>query len=135
MANERIGINMSLEDTVNTISDGNFGAFRACFEVLAHGDLIDPYGGGLGSLLELDVLNIWGERLYRMWHDVCKGDVGKMIAVLRAHQLGQIAGVTTETIQHAIEGQEEGMDLDAVINAVKERLPNFDPLARAKLNS
>ena len=84
--------------------------------------------GRMGPLFSLDALNIYRQRIYAFWHSVCGEDLVEMIAVMCAEQLGQLAGVNRATIDHAIDNHGEGLeDLDAVVLAVKERLPNFNP--------
>lgn len=137
MANERIKIHMSGQDILMAMSDGNPGALTACMQLLAHGGKVDPsaLGGGLGILLWLDTLKIYGERLYVLWSHVCKRDSGKLIAVLRAYQLGQLAGVNEEVLNRAVDEKMRNrasadlIDLAAVVAAVKKRLPNFNPEA------
>lgn len=133
MASERIKLDMSIEDVIMAMGGGNPGALTACMELLSRGEEMDPdaFCGGLNNLLMLDMLGIYEERIYMLWNDVCKRDVGSMIAVLRAHQLDQLAGVDTETLNHAIDNRGAGIDLDAVVEAVKSRLPNFNPEAVA----
>lgn len=133
MADERIKLNMTVLDVITAMSEGNPGAVTACVELLKHGEHIDPDAafGGLDPFLGLDTLHIWGSRLYMLWNDVCDRDVGKMIAVLRAYQFGQLAGADIQTIHHAIDNRGEGLNLDAVVSAVQECLPNFNPAARA----
>lgn len=132
MANERIKLNMSIQDVVLAMGGGNPGALTACMELLKHGAFVDPDAamGSLNPLLLLDTLNIWESRLYMLWNDVCDRDVEMMIAVLRAYQLGQLAGVTKDVLQHAIDNRGEGIDLNAVVVAVNMRLPNFNLTAR-----
>lgn len=135
MANERIKGNMRINEVIEVISGGNPGAIRACDELKRHSTLIDPDDGlpyGLGNFLNLDTLQIWDGDVHRLWNNVCKGDVGVMIALLRAWQLG-VAGVTEETLREAITGKAEGIDLDAAVSAVKERLPNFNPARRLEV--
>lgn len=124
----RVKLDMNTQDLLIAMGDGNPGALTACVELLKHGAHIDPDSalGGFNPLLHLDFLGIYEERIYMLWNDVCDRDIGKMIAVLRANQLGGLAGVIKETIDHAIDNRGEGIDLDAVLVAVKERLPNFN---------
>lgn len=122
---ERIRLEMSMLDVIITMSEGNPGAVAACAELMKYGAKIDPesFAGGLGSLMHLDTLGIYGSRIYMLWNDVCGRDVGKMIACLRAYQLGQIS---PKTLTHAIDNRGNGIDIDAVVKAVKERLPKFN---------
>ena len=134
MANERIRLNkMSYLDVIMAMGGGNPGALTACKELLLKGEKVDPdaFFGGLNSLLMLDTLGIYEERIYMLWSDVCKRDVGKTIAVLRAYQLGHLTGVDKKALNHAIDNRGAGIDLDAVVEAVKSHLPNFNPEAVA----
>jgi hypothetical protein len=80
----------------------------------------------------LDTLGIYEHRIWGLYKDVCDCHLGKMIAVLRANQLGQLAGVNAHALNHAIDNYGDGIDLNAVVEAVKSRLPNFNPEAIAK---
>lgn len=80
------------------------------------------------ALLLVDSLEIYGDRLYMLWNDVCGRDAGKVVGLLRAWQLG-VGGVTRDVLYWAIDHRGDGIDLDAVMVAVKERLPDFDPRA------
>jgi hypothetical protein len=135
MANERINLSMSLKDVVLAMGGGNPGALTACMQLVRYGEVVDPdaFGGGLSSLLLMDTLGIYEERIYMLWNDVCNRDIGKMVAVLRANQLGQLAGVDKKAITHAIDNRGDGIDIDAVVEAVKNRLPRFAPEAVAAL--
>jgi hypothetical protein len=113
------------------MSGGNPGAMVACTQLLEHGKAIDPRAfSPLANILDLDTLHIYDDRIYMFWNDVCGRDVGKMIAVLRANQLGQLAGVNAQTINYAIDHRGQGLNLKNVVEAVKERLPEFNPEAR-----
>lgn len=119
---------MSTGDVVIAMSEGNPGALSTCMELLSHGDRIDPdaiMGGGISALLSLDTLGIYGSRLYMLWNDVCKREIELVLALLRACQLGGLAGVTGATLNHAIDHRGDGLDIAAALEAVKEKLPLF----------
>lgn len=118
---------MSMPEVLLALSGGNPGAVTVCMRLLKETPAIDPQDilGGLGNLLALDSYNIWEHRIWMLYKDVCGQDLVKMIAVLRAHQLGQLAGVTECALNHAIDNRGEGLDLDAVLKAVQDRLPRF----------
>lgn len=129
MANERIKLEMTVQDMLLAMSGGNPGALTVCMELLKNGEKIDPdefFKGGFASILDLDTLGIYEHRIWKLYKDVCGGHLGKMVAVLRANQLGQLAGVNAQALNHAIDNSGAGIDLDAVVEAVKSRLPNFN---------
>jgi len=107
------------------ISEGVPGALRICMEILQRGESIDPDGalGGLGILLSLDTLKIYGSRIWMLYKDVCKENLVDMLAVLRANQLGYIS---VTQINRAIENRGIGIDIKDCYKKVKIRLPNFD---------
>lgn len=128
MANERIrDLNMSTVDVVIALCGGNPGAMSVCVRMLKEGANIDPDSarGGLGAVLSLDTENIWEERIWMLCNDVCGQDLVKTLALLRALQLGGLAGVTSASLNHAIDNRGEGIDVDAALAAVQERLPKF----------
>lgn len=129
----RLKENMSVAEAVGAIAEENPGAVLVCGKLLEMTEKIDPdwMWGKLRALFFLDALNIYGKRIYSFWHDVCGEDLAKMIAVMRAQQLGQLAGVNRTSIHYAIDNHGEGLEnLDAVVLAVKERLPNFNSSPR-----
>jgi len=87
---------LSLTDTpVTTImkmSDGNPGACVVMTNLLSNGGNIDPqdFMGGLGNLLSLDSHGIYGSDIWGLFKYVCGEDLTKMVATLRAVQLGII---------------------------------------------
>jgi hypothetical protein len=124
----RLTLEMTVQDMLLAMSGGNLGAINVCMNLLQNGGKIDPadFMGGLGAILRLDTLNIYDSRIWMLYKDVCGEHLGKMVAVLRAYQLGQLAGVTETALNHAINNYGCGLDLDAVVLAVKERLPEFN---------
>jgi hypothetical protein len=127
---ERIALHMTMQEIVEEMSkDGPFTSINAvaiCVDILRYGKSIDldDLFEGFGTLMTLDTLGIWGDQI-RQLHEMCGRNITKLIAVLRAYQLGQ-AGVTREKLMHAIANNGEGVDLDAAMLAVKERLPRFN---------
>src|SRR5688572_13889692 len=126
----RLRLDMTAIDAVTAMAEGNPGAIAALCECLKLGSEIDPDDlfGGLGSIMTLDTLGIYGSRLYMLWNDVCRRDMPKFIACLRAYQLGQLAGCTESALNHAIDNRGNGLDVDAVLVAVCERLGKFKPV-------
>lgn len=57
-------------------------------------------------------------------HHVCGQDIVKTHAVLRAQQLGLVSAAA---VAHATDNRGAGIDVDALVAAVRERLPNFAP--------
>ena len=121
--------NMSIDDCARKLSGYSQNSYGICLDLFKEGPRVDPDDAlrGLSNLLQLDSLNIYDEQIYTLFTDVCNKNVSKVIALLRAHQLGQLAGATEKAIKHAIANRGEGIDIDAVVKAVKDRLPNFNP--------
>lgn len=90
MANERITLEMSMTDMLIAMSDGNPGAMSIVAMLYREGGAIDPDSalGGLGPILFLDTLGIYGSRIWMLCKDICRNDLRIMIAVLRGCQLG-----------------------------------------------
>lgn len=122
-------LNMTITECAKVLS-GNFqNSYGICLDLLREGSKVDPDDifQGFSNLLQLDTMGIWDEQIYTLYKDVCKSNVSKVIALLRAYQLGQLAGATEEAIKYAIAHRGEGIDIDAVVKAVKNRLPAFNP--------
>lgn len=115
---------------ITKMSDGNPGAATVLMQMLQKGGEIDPddFMGGLGSVLALDSLGIYGSNIWVLYKDICGQEVNKMVAVLRAHQLGFISGnLILKASDERINGIEL-IDVNSLYSKVKERLPRFDNL-------
>ena len=124
----RVNITDTILDVLFKMSDGNPGAITAMMELLK-ADHVDPDNlmKGLGHLLSLDSLNIYGTNIYILWSDICNRDIVKMIAVLRANQLGYIDSVL---LRSACSRQDRSgcklIDVEDLYKQVCDYLPNFD---------
>lgn len=113
--------------------EGNPGAMTALVEVIKYGKQVDPndFMGGLGKILALDTLEIYGTDIYVLWNDICDRNTSKMIAVLRANQLGFISN---QILKEACHRQDRiGRDIipvEELYSKVIERLPDFDLVNR-----
>jgi len=120
----KLDLNDSVEDIIIKMSEGNPGAISVCMMMYTKGGAIDPDAlfGGLGGVLSLDSLGIYGSKIWMLFKDVCKQDLVKTSAMLRAWQLGF---VPKATLLHAIDNYGAGIDTDALLAQVQERLPAF----------
>ena len=122
---ERItDLNCSLMDIVIKLVGGNPGATVVCCEIISKAEQIDPDSslGPLGALLSFDSYHIYDERIWMLFKDVCGENVVKVIALLRAVQLGLLS---ESTLNHAIDNYGEGLNINECIVKVRERLSNF----------
>lgn len=120
----RLKLEDTLFDAIPKLSKGNPGAMCACMDILGNGAKIDPGSalGGLGALLSLDTYHIYESRIWMLYKDVCGENLIKMIAVLRACQLGLL---DISDLNHAIDNYGDGIDVNALEEQVRERLPAF----------
>lgn len=128
----RLSADMDYDWVILEMSETNLEAAEFCQITLGErGKKIDPDDVmlGLGPLLTLDFLKIYGGRLAKLYKKVCDGNAVKVIALLRANQLGGLAGATDQAINHAIDNDSEVLDFDAIIEAVQNELPSFNVLA------
>jgi hypothetical protein len=124
----RIKLDDSIRDILIKMSDGNPGALNALMEMLKPNN-IDPdaFIGNLNSILLLDSFGIYGTDIYILHAYICNYDLPKMIAVLRATQLGFFSRTILKDACH--KQDRSGKDLipvDDLYKQVKEYLPNFD---------
>ncbi len=128
MADERIKLEMTTMDVVMVMGEGNPGAMTVLVALLRDGGKIDTddASGGLGSILTMDSLGIYGPNIWGLFKDVCGQNLMKTIAMLRAYQMGQLAGVTKEALMYGIDNWGKGLNVDAAVAAVKEALPGFN---------
>jgi hypothetical protein len=119
---------IALEDTVMSaitkMAEGNPGAASVCVSLYKDTPAIDPDAGfeGMAHIFQLDILGIYGSRIWMLYKDVCGCDVVKTIAVLRSVQLG-ITPVSV--LDHAIDNEGKGLDINKAHQQVSEQLPKF----------
>jgi len=106
------------------MSEGNPGALTVCMNIIKNGEQIDPDNlmGGLGVILSLDTLGLYGSKIWMLFKDVCGSNLPKMIAVLRGWQLGFLSAAK---IHHAVENYGEGINVDEICTKVVKQLPRF----------
>lgn len=86
----RIQLTDSVMDMIIKMAEGNPGAVTAIMQIVEEHDAIDPQSalGGIGAILSLDTLEIYGSDIYVLFSDKCGKDVRKMLMIMRANQLG-----------------------------------------------
>lgn len=125
----KIQLSDSTAEVVVKMAEGKPGAVRAIMEMMKEGAAIDPrcFMGGLGAVLLLDTLEIYGTEIYILWNDQCNRDVRELLMLLRANQLGfvsasEIKAVAADQIGEVVFTQEK---MDEFDKQVCERLDGF----------
>lgn len=116
----RIELNDNLMDIFLKMSEGNPGAVTVLMELYKEVPTIDPKNilGGIGAILDLDTLGVYGSRIWMLYKDVCGQDIAKTNWMLRAWQLGVIS---ENDLNHRIDNY--GRDgIDAIIEKVMTEL-------------
>ena len=120
-------------DVVYKMSEGNPGALNVCLQILQNGEQIDPDAalGGLGALLGLDTLGIYGSDIWLFYKDVCGQNLTNALGILRAWQLGNLSKTQlAEAIQSCKNARHQHtLDVDGLVAQVKEQLPAFGKAA------
>lgn len=127
----RIQLEDSIGSVIAKMAEGNPGAIGAIMEMMKEGEAIDPQGfmGGLGVVLGLDTLEIYGTDIYILWNDKCNRDVREVLMLIRAWQLGFVSGDEIKAIAKDQMGQvnfsQEKMDElnEKVCNRIKDFRP------------
>lgn len=120
----RIQLEDNMMNVIMKMADRNPGAMRVCMDLLKEAEHIDTDDimGGFGSLLMLDSEEVYGPRIWMLYKDVCKEQLWKMIAVIRACQLGFI---NQTQLHHAIDNYGEGINIEDCITQVTSSLSGF----------
>lgn len=124
----RIELKDTTMDVVIKMSEGNPGAMTARLDILKNAKQIDPddFMEGMSNILMLDTCEIYSWAIYVLYSDICDRDTKKMIAVIRAVQLGFFM---KEELKKACYREDrkgkEMIPVDELYLKVKERLPNF----------
>lgn len=126
---ERITLSDSISSAISKMVEGNIGAINACISLMKEGEKIDPQNimGGFGCILDLDREGIYGTDIYVFWNDICNQETSKMMAVLRAVQLGFFSGRVLADACHRQDYSGRSMiPVEELYKKVIERLPAFD---------
>ena len=119
---------MTTKDLLVAMAEGNPGAITVMIAVLEQAEAIDPKSAlkGFGAILSLDSLKIYGPRIWQLYKDVCQESILNLLAVLRAYQLGQLAGTSEQAINKAIDNHGSGLPkMETILAAVRKELPDF----------
>lgn len=126
MSKARLMFGMPVEAVIAEICDQNLRAVRICLEFFSDHSKVDPdasknpyfiFGG-------FDRMQIYGDEIVDLF-EACDNNVGKLIAVMRASQLGMIK---KHEIKKAIK-EHTKLDIDLLIKQIQERLPKFNASA------
>ena len=82
--NTRLTSNMSMEDMLITMCEGNPGALTCMMQMIQ----TDPMTGMLDILL-FDSLGIYGSKIYMVWNDCCGRDMAKFKETIQAFRKGK----------------------------------------------
>jgi hypothetical protein len=76
------------------MADGNIGALTVMLALWKDTHTIDPQSAleGLGPILALDDMGIYGSHIWILYKDICGQDLRNLIGVLRARNLGHCSG-------------------------------------------
>lgn len=130
---EKITLSDSISSAISKMAEGNIGAVNACISLIEEGERTDPQNmmGGFGCILDLDREGIYGTDIYVFWNDICNQETSKMMAVLRAVQLGFFSGRVLADACHRQDYSGRSMiPVEELYKMVTERLPAFDSANR-----
>jgi hypothetical protein len=120
----RIQLTDTATECIVKLSNGNPGAVNVLAQMVKVNAEVDPDSafGSFSSLLSLDTLEVYAERIWMLYKDVCQQNMNHTIALLRACQLGFVGRAA---LNHAIDNRGAGIDVADLCAQVKERLPDF----------
>ena len=113
---------MNPMDMAIALSGGNPGALNVLLQSANRHVGIDPddFAGSFGLMLHLDSMQLYNERIWMFYKDLCSQHLGKMTAVARANQLGILS------LKVVNMGIDEPWIFDwSFLHELEERLPNF----------
>lgn len=125
----RINGSDSTMTAVTKMTNGNFGAIDALMNIIKDAPKIDPDNalGGIGIMLTLDTYGIYGTDIYVLYSDICGKNVTKMIACIRACQMGLFdSNILKDACSRQDYSGRKLIPVDELILKVKEKLSNFD---------
>lgn len=123
--NPKIELDMSMQDVIYVMSEGNPGAINVLMAILTNNAEIDPQDafGGLGPILGLDTADIYGSDIYVLFKYVAKSNLVDMLGLIRSVQLGYASDSELKEMI-ANETAPEGRVAE-LLAQVRERLTGF----------
>lgn len=133
MHKQRIELTDTVQSTLIKMSEGNPGAISVLLQLYQKGGAIDPDNAfkGLGPLLSLDTVGIYGSDIWILYKDICRENIEATIGLLRAAQLGLLSestllgAISSSRDGTSRDGTEVAIDVEKVMAEVKVELPNF----------
>ena len=125
----KINLTDNTMDVVVKMSNCNPGAMNVIMLLLTEGSNIDANDvmGGMGKILLLDTYGIYGTDIYVLYNDICERNLSKMVAVIRATQLGLFnSNILKDACSRQDYSGRKLVPLDELCQKVKERLPLFN---------
>ena len=121
----RIKLNDTLIDAITRMSGGNPGALTVLIDLAKESSRIDPQSamGAFSPILLFDSFNIYEERIWMLYKDVCNQDLVKTLACLRACQMGLL---DPDELNRAINGETHSIVTDDLLELLKTHLPEFN---------
>ena len=125
----KLSLDMSIAQCMIVMADSNPGAAVAIMNIMQQTSAIDPDNalGGIGYVMDLDEMGIYGTDIYVLYSDICNKELPKFLAVLRAKQLGLL---DTYVLQRACARQDlmgkTMINVEDLYQKVRERLPAFN---------
>ena len=122
--NPRIkSLDLPFPQAAGLLVDGNVGAISAILKCVKAQPTVDPDDamGPFSVLFSLDNLDCYGPRIWQLFKKVCDQNPLRMLAVMRAIQLGIVRHAD---VTKAIDGGAR-LDVDDLLAKVRERLPSF----------
>lgn len=121
----RISADDTMQQGIMKMVEGNPGAVNVCVDLLKFGQDVNPEAGltsGMVYIMTLDLLQIYGSRIWMLYKDVCGESISKMVAVLVA---GANEIITQKELDLAIDGTGLRLDLETLIDTVVEQYPEL----------
>jgi hypothetical protein len=129
MHSQRIQGTDTMATAVFKLSEGNPGAVAVMTDLIKEGGKIDPdsFLPGMGCVLDLDRIGLYGSHIYILHNDICERKLNKTVAVLRACQLGFLSeSVLRDACSREDRSGKKLVPVEDLYAKVKEMLPNFD---------
>lgn len=107
------------------MSEGVPGAVVVLSSLFAETPKIDPQSalGGLGVMLYLDDMGIYGSKIWILYKDICGQDIRSVVALIRAVQLGLLP--ERELKRAIMDSFKHTLDVPALVTKVEEELEEF----------
>lgn len=120
----RLTKDMTIVEAVKVIGNGSPGSLKVLYGIYTKAEHIDPYEllGALGYMLMIDAAEMYDEKVWQLYNDVCRNSISLTMAMIKTYHLRMI---DRRVLDLAIDNRGQEIDISNFVEKFEERFPRF----------